>query len=69
MGATDKIPCNSCKTELATTFIHGTLEILGENKYRVKCVNLALCDACAEQADSVTSNGSRLAEVLAGGGK
>lgn len=59
--------CNACKTNPATTFIQGTLEIIGHEKYQVKCLNLALCDACAEQADLVTDNRNHLAEALVGG--
>lgn len=69
MDATGTILCNSCKTEPATTFIQGTLEIVGRERYRVKCLNLALCDACAELVDQVTETGARLAEVLVGGGQ
>jgi hypothetical protein len=67
MGSQQIILCNACKTNPATTFIQGTFEIVGKEQYRVKCLNLALCEACAAQVDLVTDNGSHLAEALIGG--
>jgi hypothetical protein len=58
--------CNACKTSPATTFIQGTLEIIGHERYQVKCLNLALCDDCAAHADLVTDSGVHLAEVITG---
>jgi hypothetical protein len=54
---------------MATTFIQGTLEIIGHEKYQIKCLNLALCDACLALAEVVTNSGQHLAEALAGGAR
>jgi hypothetical protein len=69
MGANQLVLCNSCKTKPATTFVQGTLEVVGQNKYRVKCLSMALCDDCAELADQATDNGKHLAETLTGGNR
>jgi hypothetical protein len=67
MGANQLVLCNACKTEPATTFIHGTLEVVGQGTYRVKCLSTALCSTCAALADHATDNGTHLAEALTGG--
>ena len=67
MSSDQIILCDACKTSPATTFIQGTLEIVGHNQYQVKCLNFALCDVCAEQADHITDNGKHMAEALVGG--
>jgi hypothetical protein len=67
MGPEKIILCSACKQETATTFIQGTLEIIGHGRYKVKCLNLALCDSCAIRVEDVTDNGIHLADVLVGG--
>lgn len=69
MDANQLVLCASCKKEVATTFIHGTLEVVGQGRYRVKCLSLALCSACAALADQATDNGVHLAEALTGGNR
>lgn len=66
MSAYQPVLCSACKTEPATTFINGSLEIVGRERYRVKFLYLALCDDCADLADQVTDTGKHLAETLVG---
>ena len=67
MDPNQVILCSACQNHPATTFIRGTLEIVGHGNYQVKCLNLALCDDCAAQADLVTENGIHLAKAIVGG--
>lgn len=56
--------CDACKTGPATTFIQATFSIVGNGDYRVKCLNLALCNSCAAQADMVLESGTYLAKAM-----
>jgi hypothetical protein len=69
MSPEQTVWCSACKASMATTFIQGTLEIIGHEKYQIKCLNLALCDACLALAEVVTNSGQHLAEALAGGAR
>ena len=67
MRAEEIIHCNSCKVNVATAFVQGTLEIIQGEKYRLKLVSLALCDDCIKILDTNTVTGMRMAECLTGG--